>query len=125
MKDTGARLYYSIGEVSEMLGIKPHTLHYWESAFPLLKPHKNNAGNRCYRPGDLKLIKLIDKLVNKEGYSIEGARKQLQNLKKNNGQLTLDLKDKAVAGEVLDRVCGEIESMIRDLSKQPLTEVDD
>ncbi len=68
MKENTGRLYYSIGEVSEELGIKPHTLHYWETAFPSLKPHKNNAGNRCYRTGDIDLIRLIDRLVNKEGF---------------------------------------------------------
>ncbi|OPX28798.1 MAG: hypothetical protein B1H09_07290, partial [Gemmatimonadaceae bacterium 4484_173] len=92
MKEATGRLYYSIGEVSEMLNIKSHTLHYWETAFPSLKPHKNNAGNRCYRPNDLDMLKLIDKLLNGEGYSIEGARKQIELLKKKDGQLTLDLK---------------------------------
>lgn len=125
MKETGGRLYYSIGEVSEMLGIKPHTLHYWESAFPGLKPHKNHAGNRCYRPGDIELVKLIDKLVNKEGFSIEGAKKQLQNLKKNNGQLAFDLKKSGASNAVLDQVRTELEALIRDLSRQPQTELDD
>lgn len=125
MKETGGRLYYSIGEVSEMLGVKPHTLHYWESAFPSLRPHKNNAGNRCYRPGDVELVKLIDRLVNKEGFSIEGARKQLQNMKKNNGQLALDLKENGVSGPVLDQVCEELEAMIRILSVKPGTELDE
>lgn len=125
MKEPGGRLYYSIGEVSEMLGIKPHTLHYWESAFPSLKPHKNQAGNRCYRPHDLELVKLIEKLLNGEGYSIEGARKQLELLRKSNGQVTLDLKGKNKNGELLDEICSELESIIRDLSCQPRSEVDD
>lgn len=124
MKEAGSRLYYSIGEVSEMLGIKSHTLHYWESAFPTLKPHKNQAGNRCYRPGDLDVLKLIDKLLNSEGYSIEGARKQLELLKKKEGQLSLNLKVSDQSVELLDDICTELEAIIRDLSRQPRTELD-
>ncbi len=124
MKEASGRLYYSIGEVSEMLGIKSHTLHYWESAFPTLKPHKNQAGNRCYRPGDLDVLKLIDKLLNGEGYSIEGARKQLELLKKKEGQLSLNLKVNDQSVELLDDICTELEAIIRDLSRQPRTELD-
>ena len=124
MKEASGRLYYSIGEVSEMLGVKSHTLHYWESAFPTLKPHKNQAGNRCYRPGDLELLKLIDKLLNGEGYSIEGARKQLELWKKKEGQLSLNLKDGNQSREQLDDICIELETIIRDLSHKPLSELD-
>ncbi len=124
MKEASGRLYYSIGEVSELLSIKSHTLHYWESAFPSLKPHKNQAGNRCYRPHDLELLKLIDKLLNGEGYSIEGARKQLELLKKKEGQLSLDLKTGSQSTELLDEICTELETIIRDISRQPRTELD-
>jgi DNA-binding transcriptional MerR regulator len=125
MKDGGGRLYYSIGEVSEMLDVKPHTLHYWESAFPSLKPHKNQAGNRCYRPGDIELIKLINRLVNQEGFSIEGARKQLDNLRKSNGQMALDLKSEEFQGSLLDEIYAELESIVRNLSGKPQSELDD
>lgn len=125
MKEGAGRLYYSIGEVSEQLGIKPHTLHYWESAFPALKPHKNQAGNRCYRPGDIELVKLIDRLVNREGFSIEGARKQLENMKNGNSQLSFDLKTDGIPVEILNEVCSELESLIAELSRNPQTELDD
>ncbi len=124
MKEASGRLYYSIGEVSEMLSIKPHTLHYWESAFPFLKPHKNQAGNRCYRPHDLDLVKLIDKLLNGEGYSIEGARKQLELIRKRDGQLNLDLKSSNHSTELLDDICSDLEAIIIDLSRKPRTELD-
>ncbi len=124
MKEASGRLYYSIGEVSEMLNIKSHTLHYWESAFPSLKPHKNQAGNRCYRPHDIDILKLIDKLLNGEGYSIEGARKQIELLKKKEGQLTLNLNSGNQSTELLDEICLEMETIIRDLSRQPRTELD-
>ena len=126
MKEASGRLYYSIGEVSEMLGIKSHTLHYWESAFPSLKPHKNQAGNRCYRPNDIDMLKLIDRLLNGEGYSIEGARKQVDLLKKKEGQLTLNLKqdDKLGESESLEDICTELEAIIRDLSRRPQGDLD-
>ena len=124
MKEASGRLYYSIGEVSEMLGIKSHTLHYWESAFPSLKPHKNHAGNRCYRPSDIDVLKLIDRLLNGEGYSIEGARKQIELLKKKDGQLALNLKQGNQSTEQLDSICVELETIIRDLSRLPRTELD-
>lgn len=124
MKEAGGRLYYSIGEVSEMLSIKSHTLHYWESAFPSLKPHKNQAGNRCYRPSDLDTLKLIDKLVNGEGYSIEGARKQMEILKKREGQLVLNLKSGKNSVELLGEICSDLESIIKDISSQPRAELD-
>ncbi len=124
MKEASGRLYYSIGEVSEMLGIKSHTLHYWESAFPSLKPHKNQAGNRCYRPSDIDVLKLIDQLLNGEGYSIEGARKQIELLKKKEGQLALNLKQGNQSTEQLDSICVELEAIIRDLSRLPRTELD-
>ncbi|MCP4648045.1 MAG: MerR family transcriptional regulator [bacterium] len=124
MKEAGGRLYYSIGEVSEMLSIKPHTLHYWESAFPSLKPHKNQAGNRCYRPHDLDLVKLIDKLLNGEGYSIEGARKQLELLRKREGQLNLGIKRTDHSAELLEEICSDLETIIRDIAHKPITELD-
>lgn len=107
MKEATGRLYYSIGEVSEMLSIKSHTLHYWESAFPSLKPHKNQAGNRCYRPHDLDTLKLIDQLLNGEGYSIEGARKKIELLKDKDGQLSLNLKNESESGLLLDEICND------------------
>jgi DNA-binding transcriptional MerR regulator len=125
MKEPGGRLYYSIGEVSEMLGIKQHTLHYWESAFPGLKPHKNQAGNRCYRSQDLELVKMIDDLLNAKGFSIEGARKQLELQRKKEGQLSLDLRGGNGNSDLLEEILIELESVIRDLSRKPHSELDE
>jgi len=57
------KLYYSITEVGEMTGLKPHILRYWESEFPFLRPKRNRAGNRIYRKKDIELIMLIKKLL--------------------------------------------------------------
>lgn len=74
------RTFYSIGEVCEMLELKPHVLRYWETQFPGLAPTKNRAGNRVYQADDLELIALIRRLVHDERYTIEGARHRLAEL---------------------------------------------
>ena len=67
----------TIGEVSAALGIKPHVLRYWEQQFPSLKPLKRSGSRRYYRANDVALIQRIDQLVNREGYTIKGAKKAL------------------------------------------------
>lgn len=75
-KDQGA--LRTIGEVSEALAIKPHVLRYWEAQFPLLKPLKRSGGRRYYRPADVALVQTIDRLVNREGYTLKGAEAVLR-----------------------------------------------
>ncbi|MBY0342431.1 MAG: MerR family transcriptional regulator [Sphingomonadales bacterium] len=75
-KDQGA--LRTIGEVSEALGIRPHVLRYWEAQFPLLKPLKRSGGRRYYRPADVELVQTIDRLVNREGYTLKGAEAVLR-----------------------------------------------
>ena len=71
-------MYYSISEVADMSGVKAHVLRYWETEFPSLRPKKNRAGNRNYRPKDIKAILVIRDLLYKEGFTIGGARKKRQ-----------------------------------------------
>jgi DNA-binding transcriptional MerR regulator len=77
-RTTQGKMYYSISEVSEMTGVKPHVLRYWETEFPSLRPKKNRAGNRNYRPKDIKAVLVIRDLLYKEKFTISGARKKLQ-----------------------------------------------
>lgn len=77
-KTNRGKMYYSISEVSEMTGVKPHVLRYWETEFPSLRPKKNRAGNRNYRPKDIKAVLVIRDLLYKEKFTISGARKKLQ-----------------------------------------------
>jgi DNA-binding transcriptional MerR regulator len=72
------KMYYSISEVSDMTGVKAHVLRYWETEFPSLRPKKNRAGNRNYRPKDIKAILVIRDLLYREKFTISGARKKLQ-----------------------------------------------
>ncbi len=71
------KLYYKIGEVSEITGVQPHVLRYWESEFRLIKPEKNNAGHRVYRKRDLMLVLRIKQLLYQEKYTIAGAKAKL------------------------------------------------
>ena len=68
----------TIGEVAQALGIKQHVLRYWEQQFPMLKPLKRSGGRRYYRSEDVRMLDTIDRLVNREGYTLKGARLALQ-----------------------------------------------
>src|SRR5262252_11018205 len=67
------KLYRSIREVSLELEVKPHVLRYWETQFPSLRPKKNRAGNRMYRPEEVKLLTRIKELLYAQRFTIEGA----------------------------------------------------
>ena len=77
-----SKLYRSISEVSEMLDVKPHVLRYWETQFSVLRPRKNRAGNRVYRPEDLKVLYRIRELLYDRRFTIEGARKRINDERK-------------------------------------------
>ena len=72
------KLYHSIGEVSEMLGVNPSLLRFWETEFPALKPHKNKKGTRYYTDADIVLLRQIYHLTRDCGYTLEGARERLR-----------------------------------------------
>lgn len=72
-----AQALRTIGEVSKALGLRQHVLRYWEQQFPMLQPLKRSGGRRYYRPEDVALVQTIDRLVNKEGYTLKGARQAL------------------------------------------------
>jgi len=74
------RLYYRIGEVSRITGIKPHVLRYWESEFKVIKPHKGISLQRLYRRKDLDLILKIKRLLYEEGFTISGAKRKIRDL---------------------------------------------
>ncbi len=67
----------TIGEVAEAYGLKTHILRYWEDQFPALRPLKRSGGRRLYRAEDVALVGRIDQLVNREGYTLKGARAAL------------------------------------------------
>ena len=76
-KDAGA--LRTIGEVAGRFGIRQHVLRYWEQQFPMLRPLKRSGGRRYYRPEDIALVATIDRLINREGYTLKGARQAIEN----------------------------------------------
>ena len=74
-------MYYKIGEVSQIVGVKPHVLRYWETEFSIIKPIKKDSKQRLYKKRDLKLLLMIKKLLYEDMYTIAGARKILKRLK--------------------------------------------
>jgi len=75
--DLTSKLYYTIGEVSELTDVKPHVLRYWESEFPTLRPRKGRGGSRRYRRADIEQVLAIRSLLYDQGFRIAGARKLL------------------------------------------------
>src|SRR5437660_6488987 len=72
------KLYFKIGEVSDLLGVEPYVLRYWESEFPVLSPKKSGTGHRLYRRKDVELLLRIRHLLYEKRFTIEGARQWLQ-----------------------------------------------
>jgi DNA-binding transcriptional MerR regulator len=115
VKRTSQREFYSIGEVCEMLDIKPHVLRYWETQFEALNPAKNRAGNRVYRARDLQRIALIHHLLHDEKYTIEGARKRIE--KEDGGGIRAE--QRALERAVIRHLRNELEGLLGLLEEAP------
>ncbi len=74
------KLYYRIGEVSQITGVKPYVLRYWEGEFRLMTPHKSRSKQRLYRQKDIETILTIKRLLYQDRYTIAGARRKLREL---------------------------------------------
>ena len=77
------KLYYSIGEVSDMTELKQYVLRYWETEFSILNPSKNRSGNRTYKTEDIKIIRHIKELLYDKKFTIRGAKQYLEDYYKN------------------------------------------
>ncbi len=76
------KLYYSIGEVSEMFDVNTSLIRFWEKEFDIIKPKKNKKGNRLFTPEDLDNFKVIYNLVKEQGLTLDGAKKYLKENRK-------------------------------------------
>jgi DNA-binding transcriptional MerR regulator len=81
-----AKRYFTIGEVSELCGVKPHVLRYWEQEFSQLKPVKRRGNRRYYQHHEVLLIRRIRQLLYEEGFTISGARNRLEAVMQENGR---------------------------------------
>src|ERR1051325_4576891 len=77
-QDIPDKLYFRIGEVARLAGIKPYVLRFWETEFPALGPKKSGTGHRLYRRKDVELVLEIKRLLYEKRFTIEGARKTLE-----------------------------------------------
>ncbi len=114
------KTYRSISEVSDLLAIKPHVLRYWETQFAMLKPRKNRAGNRMYRPEEIKLLYTIKELLYARRYTIAGARKTLlAERKAPTGQIDLDFR-KAEHKVTLTEIKDDLKKLAAQLREPPV-----
>ena len=88
------KIYFKIGEVSEIVGVEAYVLRYWETEFEILKPSKAPSRHRLYKKKDVELLLEIKRLLYAEGFTIEGARKRLKEMRREEkDQLKLPLAD--------------------------------
>jgi DNA-binding transcriptional MerR regulator len=110
------KLYFKIGEVADLVGVKPYVLRYWESEFSILKPTKTKSKHRLYRRKDVETLLQIKQLLHNERFTIEGARKRIKSLpKEDRRQAELPLADRTYRS-VLVRIKKDIEALHRMLS---------
>ena len=115
-----SKLYRSISEVSDLLGVKAHVLRYWESQFSMLRPKKNRAGNRMYRPDEVRLLLRIKELLYARRYTIAGARRTLLDDRKlDEPQVELGFSE-ADRKLVLLEVKEELRALTAKLKREPV-----
>lgn len=83
--DIPHKLYFRIGEVARIVGVKPYVLRYWESEFAVLRPEKTASGHRLYRRRDVEILLDIKRLLYDEKFTISGAKKRLREVGKEGG----------------------------------------
>jgi DNA-binding transcriptional MerR regulator len=123
MNDTIAKkVYYSIGEVCDLTGLKPHVLRYWETQFDVLNPTKNRAGNRVYRSKDIEVILLVKHLLYEKKYTIQGANNRLVEMRRA-GELQEE-RQHVLAPEFLARIKTELQELHQILTPDTASDVD-
>jgi DNA-binding transcriptional MerR regulator len=112
------KLFFRIGEVSEMLGVEPYVLRYWESEFPGLAPKKSSSGQRMFRRKDVDLLFNIKHLLYEKKFTIEGARKALHDQpRKEQARKTVPARqDSLFGGDPLPEIRKELADLIKLLS---------
>jgi DNA-binding transcriptional MerR regulator len=105
-----AKRYFSIGEVSDLCGVKPHVLRYWEQEFPQLKPLKRRGNRRYYQRHDVLLIRKIRGLLYENGFTIGGAKQQLDDFGR---QPVTAVADESTPINAVRALREELESLLR------------
>ena len=105
-------MYFKIGEVSDITGVEPYVLRYWETEFDVLNPEKSKAKQRVYEKKDIENILLIKKLLWKDRFSIEGAIQRLKELRREHREQKVALQNSSES-QKLKRVKNELKDLIR------------
>ena len=128
------KLYFKIGEVAELAGVKPHVLRYWESEFGSFRPVKSKTNQRLYKRRDIELVLQLKDLLHNQGYTIAGARKKIHELARSGGKSAVtaspdQLEDvdtqmslPLVSGfdsSLLDEIRSDIQALRDSLKKEP------
>jgi len=113
-----AKRYFTIGEVSDLCGVKPHVLRYWEQEFTQLRPMKRRGNRRYYQHHEVLMIRRIRDLLYDQGFTISGARNKLQEIvqterdKRRNGEVMLEGVDVLEGGDsILDDFGDSVDSV--------------
>lgn len=113
------KLYFKIGEVSELTGIKPHVLRYWEAEFGTFRPSKSRTNQRLYRRKDVELVLRLKDLLYNQGFTIAGAKKKLREPSAaDDSQMTLPLPRQQET-KLLKELCRELKELRRLLDSSP------
>jgi len=104
-----SKRYFTIGEVSDLCGVKPHVLRYWEQEFTQLKPVKRRGNRRYYQRHDVILIRQIRSLLYDQGFTIGGARQQLT------GETAKE--DTSQSNQLIKQIRNELEDILQTLKK--------
>ena len=104
-----AKRYFTIGEVSELCGVKPHVLRYWEQEFEQLKPVKRRGNRRYYQRHDVLMIRQIRSLLYEQGFTIGGARQRLEGERAQS--------DVSRSGQIIKQVRTELEEVLQILKR--------
>jgi len=112
--DVPDKLYFKIGEVARLVGVKPYVLRYWESEFSVLRPGKTRSKHRLYRRKDVETLLEIRRLLYAEGYTIAGAKRRLRN-----GPRTAAAASASTDADQLVRVRDELRDLCRLLERDP------
>jgi DNA-binding transcriptional MerR regulator len=109
-QDNPSKVFYRVGEVSQLVGVESYVLRYWEKMFPQLKPEKDETGQRVYTRPDIDLILRIKDLLYEERYTIDGARKRLKRESKS--------KDNRDSGDVQEllMVLKDVKGVLQEVS---------
>ena len=110
-----AKRYFTIGEVSELCGVKPHVLRYWEQEFTQLRPVKRRGNRRYYQHHEVLLIRRIRELLYEQGFTINGARNRLDSHGRSNGAVGEEVEETELGAEAPTQVAVDVDQLRKEI----------